>query len=159
MLEYRITKYNPAFRNPNDAYTREEWTSVSDIGRDIGGVVLTHEEYSRVEDAYVAVALSVLRESGQTALTVRDLWNKPDHAIEFVEGSILPVESLGEVIHMILGEKIWCRLEGADGFLHFGWDYYMYAGVPRPCPESIELGRALGVFVELCPSPYKEGGP
>lgn len=36
---------------------RDEWTAASDIGRSFGGVILTAEEYRRVEDAYVAVAL------------------------------------------------------------------------------------------------------
>ncbi|HWG41698.1 MAG TPA: hypothetical protein VN688_02855 [Gemmataceae bacterium] len=155
MLEYQITKYNPSFRDSSGAYTRDEWTSISDIGRSFGGVVLTATEYRRVEDAYVAVALSFLRESGQSALTVSGLENNRKYPIEFGEGSVLALEQLGTVIRLVLREKFWCRLEGLASFLHFGWDYYMYAGVPCSCPASQELAKKLRVFVEESPSPYK----
>ena len=65
---------------------------------------------------------------------------------------------LGPVIRSVLREEFWCRLEGPAGYLHFGWDFYMYVGVPYPCPKSQELARGLGLFVEEYPSPYKWGG-
>jgi hypothetical protein len=155
VLEYRVTKYDPAFRDSRGYYTREEWTSVGDIGCSFGGVVLTPEKYHRVEDAYVAVALSFLRESGQSSLTVTSLENNRKYPIEFGEGSALGLEQLGPVIRLVLREKFWCRLEGPVSFLHFGWDYYLYVGVPYPCPESQELAKQRGMFVEELPSPYK----
>jgi hypothetical protein len=117
--------------------------------------LLTPEEYRRVEDVYVAVALSFLCESGQSALTVSGLENNRKYAIEFCEGSVLGLEQVGSVIRLILREKFRCRLEGPASFLHFGWDYYMYAGVPCPCPASQELAKKLRLFVEESPSPYK----
>ena len=155
MFEYRITKYNPVFRNRHGAYLRDEWTSFSDIGHSFAGVVLTHEEYQRVEDAYVTVAISFLRESGQSRLTVTGLEHNRRYPIDFTEGSVLGLEQLESVIRLILREKCWCRLEGSAGFLHFGWDYYMYTGVPSACPESQGLAKRLMVFVEEFPSPYK----
>jgi hypothetical protein len=155
MLQYRLTKYNPAFRDHSGAYTRDEWTSVNDIGRSFGGMALTQEEYDRVEEAYVAVALNFLHESGQSSLTVSGLENNRKHPIEFAEGTILGLEQLGTVIRLVLREKCWCRLEGSAGFLHFGWDYYMYIGVPRRCPESQQLAKRLELFVEEFPLPYK----
>jgi hypothetical protein len=50
MFEYRVTKYDPAHRAASGAY-RDEWTSFSDIGRSFGGVILTVEQYQRIEDA------------------------------------------------------------------------------------------------------------
>jgi hypothetical protein len=41
-------------------------------------------------------------------------------------------------------------------FIHVGWDYYMYIGVPTDCPASDRLAAASGLFVEECESPYKE---
>ena len=32
MIEYRVTKYNPALRDARGAYIAAEWTSVADIG-------------------------------------------------------------------------------------------------------------------------------
>lgn len=157
-MEYRVTKYDPGFRDPTGVYARDEWTAACDVGRSFGGVVLTPEEYQRVEDAHVAVALSFLRESGQLSLAVDGLENHQKRPIEFGEGAALGLNQLGPVIRSILREEFWCRLVGEACFLHFGWDYYTYVGVPRPCPASQELARRLGLFVEERPSPYKREG-
>ena len=154
MLEYRISKYSPDFRDEMGAYTLDEWTSISDIGRSFGGVVLTLEEYCRVEDAYVAVALSFLQESGQSSLVVCGLENCHLRPMEFGEGSLFDAEQIGPVIRHILREEYWCRLEGPSSFLHIGWDYYMYIGVPCQCPDTHELARSLRLYLEVFPSPY-----
>jgi hypothetical protein len=33
MYKYRITKYNPIYRDPEGKYTIEDWTAISDIGK------------------------------------------------------------------------------------------------------------------------------
>jgi len=133
MYEYRITKYNPDFRDRTGAFTREEWISVRDIGRTFAGVVLTRDEYMRVENAYVTTALALLKEAGLTSLRVEGLENNKAHQLAFGEGDILSLAQIGDVIGRVLREEFWCRLTGAAGFVHFGWDYYMYVGLPRPC--------------------------
>ena len=55
----------------------------------------------------------------------------------------------------MLREELWCRLESVDGFVHIGWDYYMYIGVPHPCPEAELLAEGLGLYPERIVSPYK----
>jgi hypothetical protein len=47
----------------------------SQIGQTFGGVLLTEQEYKRVENAYANVALAFLTESGITALRVSGLEN------------------------------------------------------------------------------------
>jgi hypothetical protein len=74
------------------------------------------------------------------------------------EGSLLPPEKAAEVIRRVLREEFWCRLEGPEAFVHLGYDYNMYVGVPHPCPEAEQLARRLGLFVEPFHSPYREGG-
>ena len=71
MVEFRVTKHDPAHRDRHGAYRREEWTSSSDIGRESAGAVLAESEYQRVEDAYVAVEF--LREAGVPARSVAGL--------------------------------------------------------------------------------------
>jgi hypothetical protein len=41
MLQYRITKYNPAHRDASGDRLLEKWTSYSEIGQSIGNVLLT----------------------------------------------------------------------------------------------------------------------
>jgi hypothetical protein len=158
MKEYRVTKYNPAFRDSTGAYTRDEWISVKDIGRSFAGVVLTREEYDRVERAYVSAALTFLREGGVTSLTVSGLENTQRRRLEFQEGTLLPLDQVGDVIKRVLREEFWCRLQGVDGFVHIGWDFYMYVGVPCPCPEALAQAAELGLYVEEFSSPYNDEG-
>jgi hypothetical protein len=154
--EYRVTKYNPAFRNLAGGYTREEWTSVKDVGRLFGGIVLTQEEYGRIEYAYVQVALAFLREAGLSSLRVQGLENGRGHDLAFGENTVLTIDQVGDVIRRVLNEEFWCRLEGDDGFVHVGWDYYMYIGVSRLCPEAEARAGNLGLYVEEFRSPYNE---
>ncbi len=154
MVEFRVTKYDPAHRDARGAYTRDEWTAVSDIGRAFGGVVLTAAAYQRVEDAYATAAVAFLREAGVAALAVTGLENHATVPLPFAEGSSLGQAEIGGVVRRVLREEFWCRLEGAEAFVHLGYDYYMYIGVPRPCPEAEMLARSLGLFVEPFQSPH-----
>lgn len=148
MREYRVSKYDPALRDAAGAFQGDDWTAVSDIGRSFGGVVLTAEEYQRVEDAYVTAALAFLREGGIESLRVEELEVLPDRPIALHEGSIVAVSEISAVIASILREEFWCNLEAENAFLHFGYDYYLYLGVPHPCPSAEAFAAELGLFVE-----------
>lgn len=153
MKEYRVTKYDPALRGPNDEYHVDDWISFAQIGKPFRGVVLTEQEYKRVERAYIKAALAFLSESGITALRVEGLEIRQQR-LTFGEGSLLTLEQLPDVIGRILREDFWCRLQADHGFVHFGWDYYMYIGVPRPCPVAEQTASELGLYVEEFASPY-----
>jgi hypothetical protein len=153
--QYRVTKYNPAFRDSSGAYRRDQWISFGDIGRSFDGVKLTPEAYDRVEDAYVAAAVAFLRESAVPHLAVRALENKQGQAVPISEGDALPIEQLGDVLRSVLREEFWCRFEANDAFVHVGWDYCMYVGVPRPCYAARRMAEKLGLYVEDFASPYR----
>ena len=57
MFVFRVTKYNPAYRDRRGSYLRDEWTSGDNIGRVFTGEVLTPDAYQRVEDVYAATTL------------------------------------------------------------------------------------------------------
>jgi hypothetical protein len=156
MVEYRVTKYDPASRDTRGAYIADEWTSVKDVGGEFAGAVLGDDEYRRVERAYVDSALAFLREGGLNSLTVEGLENSKGVALNFGEGSVLPAEQIGELIRQILREEFWCRLEGQGGFVHFGWDYYMYIGVPHRCLQAERFAEEVGLYPELFASPSSE---
>jgi hypothetical protein len=156
MIEYRVTKYNPAFRDAHGAYIADEWILFKQIGSTFGGVVLTEGEYLRVEDAYINSATAFIKEGGLNSLTVEGIENHRKLPLEFGNGTVLSLEQVGDVIRQMLREELWCRLEGQSGFVHIGWDYYMYIGVPHRCPKAEFLVEELGLHPELFPSPYKE---
>ena len=64
MHQFRVTKYDPAYRNELGHYRRDEWTSFSDVGCEANGSVVTLGEYERVELAYIDSALAFMREAG-----------------------------------------------------------------------------------------------
>lgn len=156
MKEYRVTKYDPALRGPNGEYKGDDWIMFSEIGQSFRGVVLTEQEYKRVEIAYVKVALALLSESGIAELRAVGLENSRKHQLEFAEGSLLTPEKLSDVFGRILRNEFWCHFQADHGFVHFGWDYYMYIGVPRRCPAAEQTASELGLYVEEFTSPYHE---
>jgi len=154
--EYRVSKYNPAFRDRAGAYTKVDWTGFKQIGQTFSGVLLTSDEYERVEESYAQAALSFLRESGLPSMTVHGLENSRRQPLDFQNNSILPLDRIDEIIRRILREEFWCRLEGSNSFVHFGWDFHMYIGVPHPCPAAERKAAELGLYVEEFTSPYTE---
>jgi hypothetical protein len=154
MFQFRVTKYDPAQRDVRGAYRRDEWISIRDIGRVFGDNMLTEVEYQRVEDAYVNSALAFMQEAEISSLAVALLENKRATPLTFADGSILAIRECGRVVRQMLREQFWCKLEGERVFIHIGWDYYMYIGVPRECGRAQAFARELGLFVESFPSPY-----
>ena len=154
MFEYRITKYDPAYRDPTGAYLHNTWTSYSDIGKVFDGALLTPEEYKRFEDAYVATAVAFLQESDCKALTVNGLECHRETPPS-QDGGSLSVPQIAEAIRGMLRDEYWCRLEWSDAFIHIGYDYYMYLGVMTHCPNAIAFASANGLFVESFESPYR----
>jgi len=155
VFEYRVTKYDPALRDPTGKYTRDEWTSISDIGRTYQGVVLTPANYRWVEDAYAGTVVAFMREAGVSSLAVVGLMHNPDTSPSYVNGASLGLNEVGEAVRMMLREELWCQLEGADSFVHVGYDYYMYVGMPAACPKATTLAEKSGLFVEPFSSPYR----
>jgi hypothetical protein len=156
MLEYRVTKYDPAIRRNGGKYT--EWTSVSDIGTAFDGTVLTQTAYEEVEAAYIAVATAFLREAGVSSVSIRGLEHRKDEEPPYSEGDSIAPTDAGAIMAKVLREDFWCRLEGEGAFVHFGWDYYMYVGVASACPEARRLAAKVGLFVEEMRSPYHPDG-
>jgi hypothetical protein len=103
--------------------------------------------------------MNFFAECGIDALIIRGLENNTEHrldSLELREGARISGDSLYEALKGLLREEFWCRLEGEHGsYVHFGWDYYMYIGVPCEPLASIEAARDDGLFLELFESPYK----
>lgn len=150
MPELRITKSNPALRDARGAYLRpEEWTSISDVGKST-----SMDEYLRVESAYLDVALAFLEEAKVDRLVIR--WDPQEvrPPAQYRNGQALTLPELRMAMQRVLREEMWARFEGEPGtFIHFGYDYYMFLGVPYDCPKSRALAAARGLFVEEWVSP------
>lgn len=152
MKYFRVTKYNPDYRDSQGRYTEDDWTSYSDIGMKV-----TQKEYEQVESAYIDTALKFLEEQNITELKLSYLENRLNNqepGVSLKNGTVLNFNALKQVMKSILREKYWAKLEAENSFVHFGYDYYMYIGVPNEPRLVWELAKLNGLYVEECLSPY-----
>jgi hypothetical protein len=170
MYYYRISKYDPIFRD-GARYTKEnEWTAVSDIGKLKYGN-LTASEYFLMEDKYWNTIKYLLDLCKIEYLNIKGLEKYKDIPRIFseykyfdpsaLEESIrdnLPinVEDIELVVRLCLREEIWCKLEGKNNsFVHFGYDYYVFWGTN--IDHVIEFSMIPeGIYIENFKSPYLE---
>ncbi|MBC2322557.1 hypothetical protein [Listeria booriae] len=167
MYEYRITKYNPAFRNSNGTFLKGEWTSYSDVGGTFSGVALSLDDYLLIESQYICAVISMMEYSGIGELSIKGLEVRNDDFDENTTDEMMKllkvikssekvnIVDIPSICRLILREYIWAKLEGGTMFVHFGYDYYMYIGLAQEPREAIEQIRNGGLFVEKYCSPYK----
>jgi hypothetical protein len=168
--QWRVTKYNPDFRDENGYYTLiEDWTCPSEIGKIINGKELTLDEYLQVEAAYVNTVIKFIEESGINSLRILKMsqWNisevdktSPLYEADFEqlvlqEDLMVNKNEIRLICKMVLRNLLDCQfyLKGKF-FVHFGWDYYMYIGSYVNSSSAIEFATNNGLFVEQIQSPY-----
>jgi hypothetical protein len=166
---YRVCKYDPALRDENGFYQRDEWTSVSDIGRSFDGVELDVQTYLSVEDAYVRAVKEFMADAGVSTLGVVSLkpplnlaslrkYGLPDAdeltrlARQLREGTELSGATVDQVCRLSLREVLWCRLESPGRLVaSVGDDYYLHIGTAAPSERAIAKVHELGLFVHAAP--------
>ena len=164
MSGWRLSKYDPAWRDALGRYSKEEWTSAHDVGKRIGQHVLATEEYLGVERAYIETTIAFHSDAGSPPLVARDIErggtapNVPGDVVAHPPREGRPVErtDLATLIRSCLREIVWCRLEADDRscMIHFGYDYYVYLTGPQVSAHTVALARAGRLFLEPCESPY-----
>lgn len=168
MVELRISKYSPALRDPDGIYTRDEWTSVADVGNEFGNSIVTLDDYLSVENQYVSVVLQLMQAAGVTELYITDLRihadfcsNLPTALQEECRDDLnlirnahaLDFELVSKAVRLELREIIGGRLIGPrDFYVHFGYDYYMFAGYSGEMDEIRDVSTPLYLepFVSPC---------
>jgi hypothetical protein len=150
MRFFRVSKYNPQYRNSTGVYVRDEWTEFSDIGRTFQGVRLTFDQYAITEAAYIAVVKALLSEANVPAMKVGfievgKLFPKLRNRVEVSSASI------PAVVRDLLRGTYWCRLSCSTLVLDTGSDFYLHIGLAHHCPKSFEIVATLGLFAEEIP--------
>jgi len=171
MFCYRITKYNPVYRDPQGIYLKDEWIMFSQIGKVFEGEVLTLDHYLKAENAYIEAILLFMDCLNITSLCIKKLEQakKPtSHMLRAVGGTELfktikedvsaDKELIEVITRLILRDQMWCRLKSPEMYVHFGWDYYMFIGSrngsKNSCKHIINTIEGLNLFVEPKKSPY-----
>lgn len=169
MKIYRITKYNPKNRDKNGVYSKEEWTSISDIGKCFGEYTLTASDYLKVEDQYLKTYEAVLdrfelsriklielekyyyvvsNNSGIRSLYCDDLEKLFNNLTE--NYSFAAVNEVITTIKLILREHIWGKLivQNSSVRIEFGNDFYTYLISDELYVDTIKKINDSGLFIE-----------
>jgi hypothetical protein len=161
MLCYRITKYDPAYRDLQGRYLRDEWTSYNDVGKNFVDGILSYGAYVKVENAYLCTIIMFMECNSVYRLRIKNMERHtsvsqlPNNKDLYLKNNMyLDRPDVIKVSRLILREQMWCKLEANNMYIHFGYDYYMYIGTDKPCNSMYEKVLQYGLFVELCPSPY-----
>lgn len=162
MFGWRITKYNPQYRDDRGAYLKDEWICYSDIGEAFEDKIFTLAEYLKTENAYIQAILLFMEDLNVNSLRISSLEKDgkcPKKVlvddIEIVNNMDVARKDIIPIIQLILRKKIWCKFETKEMYVHFGYDYYMYIGsIKRPSDSTIEKIEQMGLFVEERKSPY-----
>jgi hypothetical protein len=173
MNSWRITKYNPVFRNNDGTYGKNTWTSISDIGNLFEDGIFTVEEYLQTENTYIDTVSTFMNYLDISNLRVVELEINSQECKKFIqkypelytdeltilfssikEGMEFDVTEIANLIRLILREHLWCKLESEKMFVHFGYDYYMYIGAKNKCEDVLKQIEHMNLFVEEYESPY-----
>jgi hypothetical protein len=177
MFDYRITKYDPRLRNELGYFSDlPDWTSNADIGKTFNGAILNTSEYLLKESLYIAAIERIFELCRVDSFTVSSAKRSPsvahirDRELRAATASLMrrflprwgeprAANDVGVIASLILRECMWARLVFDGGFIHFGYDFYMYARAPIDC---FKLGARPfiewrpGLYIEPFLSPYIE---
>ena len=171
MSRYRISKYDPSFRDEHGRFMGEDWTSFSDIGKEYHGTVLTNLQYAAVEAKYIDAVTTVLRQNQIHSMIVGKL-EKPFSAatlkamlgrshlpfppsdaafvLRIKDGARLDMAEIEKAVMLVLRDCFWCELSSESGAvkLAFGYDYYVYLQGVTIDADTIASFRLEGIYIE-----------
>ncbi len=160
--DYSISKYRPQFYDSKSCYTRNEWTSISDIGKSFDDGVLTTNEYLETERHYINTAIELARISGCSYLTVDYLEGKyivqnvKEHSLNYNlletaqkirQGLIIRVSDCADYLRLCLRECCYASFSNHlhNFYIDFGYDFYMHirTTLPKKQVEEVVLKNHL----------------
>lgn len=164
MKEFRVTKYNPSYRNDHGHFMRDDWISYGDIGKTFEGKLLNYEDYLITENQYIDAVVKTMEFikinsvslSGLEKLAIKFDRYTTDGMKKLVKNlnvrKKVNITEIPDLCRLLLRRNIWARIECPQMFVHFGYDYYMYLGIED---EYAEVTKTFSLFVEPMESPYK----
>lgn len=171
MIKYRISKYDPSFRNEKGYYMKKEWGSFSDIGKVYNGQIFLRDEYIRVEQKYIRVVLYILAQENVKTMIIQSyekgiskkrmrqyLWetglNLTREDIRFLKkihnNKIIMFSDLKRVIKLLLREVFWCILKDPETgcMIEIGYDYYVYVTCHPLEQDFVNKVKKQGIYIE-----------
>lgn len=155
MMQYRISKYNPEFQNERK-FEEDDFTSISDVGKVYDGKMISMEDYLEEEVHYVQLLSELASEANLFPFLICDLEKYNDEK-KWKESQAITLENFAELFCDCLREDVWCRLNSKQGgFVHFGYDMYVYIGCNLPSERVSATAHLNSLFCEEMISPYHE---
>ncbi|MBP3800959.1 MAG: hypothetical protein J6I85_02855 [Clostridia bacterium] len=165
MYNYKISKY----KIENRKEIINEWTSISDIGKEYNGKEFKYEDYIKTENAYIEIIFMFIKLNNIKKITIDELEKYNDDKLIYDEYDFqiqklirklknkmeLEICDIELYIRAILREQIWAKLYSSDElYIHFGYDYYMYIGSKVEPKKEIKEIEKSGLVIERQISPY-----
>lgn len=171
MKKYRISKYSPKYRDENGCFTKSEWTSYADIGKEFSGEVLTLEKYIQMEACYIKAVKTICEFCNIKSLMVEELeinfslkeiqsllyvkgLELSEKDIRFIKkvknGQIISMDNLAMCIALILKDCYWCKLVciTSEFSIEFGYDLYIYIKCNELSEKVIQKTCKFGIYIE-----------
>ncbi len=161
---YSITKYNPIYRDNKHAYVKDEWTSITDIGKIYDGKPFTIQEYLDVEAKYIEAIKIIMGLNNCNTLYIRKLKKHKDisyfnqetskQLFSYYEslknGLFITAQSLPFIMKIILRNLSWCELVNIEKklYVRFGYDYYMFVNTKVSFEKIKKKIEEIGLYVE-----------
>lgn len=143
---YRITKYNPKFRDNVGKYKNSDWTFISDN--------VPMEDYLKYENKYAKTVIDCVSLCGVKKLIVTPIGHENSQfklSRTKLEINSKDWGSIDTIVRLVLREKFWAKINSTKSFyVHFGWDYYMYIGGSF----KLKMNKINGLYIEEFKSPY-----
>ena len=147
LFNYRISKYDPQFRS-NGIYTRDEWTSVGDVGKYFGGSLFTFEEYLDTENRYIGLIQTILQLLQISHIKITKLEDYRHRCPYANNQTLFDRERILSVIRDCLREQYWCEIKASSLVCTFGYDYYIYIKYPLNFSRIKEISSDYNLYVE-----------
>lgn len=166
--QWRISKYNPIFRDSDSIYTKtDEWTSVSELGKVVDGKPFTINEYLEIEQAFIDSIMKFIKLHKFTSIRIYSLeinksssdnkfslYDTNFDSLDLTEDLEIGVENIPTVCKMILREFIFCHFISEQFFIHFAYESYVFFGSNSIQNDSLDIGKNDNIFIEQMRSPY-----
>lgn len=165
-MNYRVTKYNPAYRNEKGWYMRDEWTDYSVAVKT--GMKSEYDEYKRVEDLYIRYLHIGLQSAADKTFTINWLERykngikKHINHLQDCNKELLfkirdnykcSIAEVEDIARFILRMLVWCTFDSMSSYVDFGYDYYMFVGGVYYDDKTIKDAALEGIYIEQMDSP------
>lgn len=165
-MNYRVTKYNPAYRNEKGWYMRDDWTDYSEVVKT--GAKREYDEYKKIEDLYIHYLQIGLQSAADKIFVVNYLdrhtgviQKYPDR-LQDCNSKLLfkiknnykcSVSEVSDLARLILREMVWCRFNSTSSYIDFSSEYYMFVGGVYYDVATVRDAALKGIYVEEMDAP------